>query len=73
MNEQQAMEHIGARMRDLRLEREVRQVDLAEQIGVTMQVISKIECGLTTMTAARLYMVAKALKVAPAAFFEGLK
>ena len=46
-----------------RIKRDLSMRDLAKQIGVSYQQVSKYESGDDTVSAARLYLIAKALKV----------
>jgi DNA-binding XRE family transcriptional regulator len=64
--------HIGARLRERRLEIGMSQEKLAELLGVTFQQIQKYENGVNRIAASRLYDMTKALEVSVAYFFEGL-
>ncbi len=37
---------VGQRIRALRVERGMRQIDLAEQLGVTLNYVGRMECGI---------------------------
>lgn len=54
---------IGARMRAARLSRNFSQADLADAIGVTFQQVQKYESGRNRITASKLFLAAKVLRV----------
>jgi transcriptional regulator with XRE-family HTH domain len=64
--------HIGKRLRRRRRLLGMTQQQLAESVGVRFQQIQKYECGANRVTAARLYELARAIKVPVQYFFDGL-
>jgi transcriptional regulator with XRE-family HTH domain len=63
---------VGSKVRALRTLRGMSQTDLATRVGITFQQIQKYENGANRMGASRLYVIASALGVSPAHFFEDL-
>lgn len=63
--------HIGRRMYARRRQLELTQTDLGAALKVTFQSVQKYECGAIKISAAGLYLAAKALRVEPAFFYEG--
>jgi transcriptional regulator with XRE-family HTH domain len=59
---------VGRRIRVRRLERQMSQTELANQLGVTFQQVQKYEKGINRVGAARLQRIADALDV-PISFF----
>jgi transcriptional regulator with XRE-family HTH domain len=59
---------VGRRIRVRRLERQMSQTELADQLGVTFQQVQKYEKGVNRVGAARLQRIADALEV-PISFF----
>jgi transcriptional regulator with XRE-family HTH domain len=64
--------HVGARVRERRLALGLTQQQVAELVGVTYQQAHKYEKAVNRISAGRLHLIARALGVAPAYFFEGL-
>jgi DNA-binding XRE family transcriptional regulator len=62
--------YIGARMREQRLELNMSQAQLGEELGVSFQQIQKYETGKNRVSAARLFMICKALNVSLSSMFE---
>ena len=60
--------HVGARLRERRLQLGMTQEQLADSVGLTFQQIQKYERGVNRMGASRLWEVARALDV-PLEFF----
>jgi transcriptional regulator with XRE-family HTH domain len=60
---------VGQRVRLLRLQRQMSQTDLAEQLGLTFQQLQKYEKGTNRISASKLHMIAKVLNVKVAALF----
>lgn len=54
---------IGARVRYYRTIRELEQSDLAEQLGITQQYLSKIERGAAKPSTDLLFLIAKTLDI----------
>jgi transcriptional regulator with XRE-family HTH domain len=65
--------HIGARVRRRRRLLSLTQRELALAVGVRFQQIQKYEFGANKISAARLWVIAKALTVPVSYFFEGLE
>ena len=65
------MTPLGARIKALRLERELQQRQLAEKAGMTPSMVSQIESGRLTPSLNTLGKVAGALGVTIAALFDG--
>lgn len=63
--------HVGKRIRELRMVRNMSQSDLANALGITFQQVQKYEKGTNRVSASRLYQMCQALKVRPEAFFDG--
>ncbi len=61
---------IGAHIRDLRETRGLSQVELAERVGFSKSLISKLESGRVTIAIANLHRIAKALNVEVGWFFD---
>ena len=55
--------HVGERIKQFRLLREMTQSDVANQIGVKFQQVQKYETGFNRVSASRLYLIAEALDV----------
>jgi transcriptional regulator with XRE-family HTH domain len=64
--------HLGRRLRRRRRILGLTQQQLASACGVRFQQIQKYECGANRISAARLWLLAKALEAPVGAFFEGL-
>lgn len=64
--------HLGKRLRQRRRTLGLTQQQIAEAVGVRFQQIQKYECGANRISAARLWLLAKALEAPVGAFFEGL-
>ena len=64
--------HLGKRLRQRRRSLGLTQQQIAEAVGVRFQQIQKYECGANRISAARLWLLAKALEAPVGAFFEGL-
>jgi transcriptional regulator with XRE-family HTH domain len=63
--------HIGRRVRMRRIEINMSQEFLGEQIGVTFQQIQKYEKGANRVVASRLQEIGKVLEVPASFFFDG--
>jgi transcriptional regulator with XRE-family HTH domain len=64
--------HLGKRLRQRRRTLGLTQQHIAEAVGVRFQQIQKYECGANRISAARLWLLAKALEAPVGAFFDGL-
>jgi transcriptional regulator with XRE-family HTH domain len=64
--------HLGKRLRQRRRTLGLTQQQIAEAVGVRFQQIQKYECGANRISAARLWLLAKALESPVGAFFDGL-
>jgi transcriptional regulator with XRE-family HTH domain len=65
--------HLGKRLRQRRRLLGQTQQQIAEAVGVRFQQIQKYECGANRISAARLWLLAKALEAPVGSFFEGLE
>lgn len=65
--------HIGRRIYERRCIVNMTQSKLAEAIDVSFQQAQKYENGINRVSASRLWLIAKALDVSPAYFFEGIR
>lgn len=63
---------IGKRLRRRRIQLGLSQHDVASVVGVRFQQIQKYECGSNRIAASRLWLMAQALDISVAFFFEGL-
>lgn len=63
---------IGKRLRRRRIQLGLSQHDVATVVGVRFQQIQKYECGSNRIAASRLWLMAQALDISVAFFFEGL-
>jgi transcriptional regulator with XRE-family HTH domain len=63
---------IGAKLRLFRCARNISQVQLAKQLGVTFQQVQKYERGANRIGSGRLYEAAQVLQVPVSAFFDDL-
>ena len=63
---------IGKRLRRRRIQLGLSQHDVASVAGVRFQQIQKYECGSNRIAASRLWLMAQALDIPVAFFFEGL-
>lgn len=64
--------HVGRQLRVLRASRGLTQETLAESLGVSYQQLHKYETGMNSVSASRLYEIARLLSISPDAFFDGL-
>lgn len=65
-------EHIGARIKAIRLLRGMGQRALSEAIGLTFQQVQKYERGVNRVSAVKLFKLAEILGVEVGYFYEGL-
>ncbi len=65
--------HIGARLRRLRLARDMAQAELGRQLGVSFMQVQKYECGVNRVSATRLFQIARYSKCRSGASSEGLQ
>ena len=63
--------HVGALVRQRRLELGMSQEKLGDAIGLTFQQVQKYEKGTNRIGSSRLLQIANALSVPPTYFFEG--
>lgn len=63
--------HVGGRLRMRRIEIDMSQQVLGEQIGLTFQQIQKYEKGTNRIGASRLQQIAQILEIPVSYFFEG--
>jgi transcriptional regulator with XRE-family HTH domain len=64
---------VGTVLRDLRLEANLRQSDIAQHLGAPQSVISKIESGERTADAVEIYEICTAVGVSMAEFVRRLE
>lgn len=64
---------LGRRVRELRVKLGISQAELAAALGVSCQQVQKYETGANRIAAGRLLMLAGALDLRVADFFEGLE
>ncbi|MEM9810878.1 MAG: helix-turn-helix transcriptional regulator [Pseudomonadota bacterium] len=64
--------HVGQRLRQRRCLLGMTQQRLADGVGIKFQQIQKYESGTNRISASRLWVIARALDVPVAHFFEGL-
>jgi DNA-binding XRE family transcriptional regulator len=62
--------YIGGRMREQRLTIQMSQAQLGRELGVSFQQVQKYETGKNRVSAARLFMICKALNVSLSSMFE---
>jgi transcriptional regulator with XRE-family HTH domain len=67
-----ADQHISARLRELRRAAGLSQTDVAERLGITFQQVQKYENGSNRISAGRLFLVAKILRLPITDFYMGL-
>lgn len=65
--------HLGARLRHLRLARDMAQADLGKRLGVSFMQVQKYERGANRVSAARLFEIARIFDVPVGSFFDGLR
>ncbi|MFD1189703.1 helix-turn-helix domain-containing protein [Phenylobacterium conjunctum] len=65
--------HVGNMIRLRRKQLEMSQATLADALGVSFQQIQKYERGANRISASMMYHAAKALKMEPGDFFDGLE
>jgi transcriptional regulator with XRE-family HTH domain len=65
--------HIGMRIRQRRVMSGLTQQELGERVDVTYQVVLRYESGKHSVSAGRLYEIARALNTPIEYFFKGLK
>ncbi len=64
--------HLGKRLRMRRRSLGLTQQQIAEAVGVRFQQIQKYECGANRISAARLWLLAKALQAPVGVFFDDM-
>ena len=64
--------NVGHRLRERRLQADLGLEALGALVGVSGQQIQKYELGQDRISASRLYLLAAALRVSVATFFQGL-
>jgi transcriptional regulator with XRE-family HTH domain len=64
-------EHVGSRVRIRRTQEGMSQTRLADSLGITFQQIQKYEKGTNRISASKLQLIARILKVPVQWFFEG--
>ena len=66
------LEKFGKRIKALRLEHNLTQIQLAEILDMSPNFIGMIERGERNTTVANIFKIARALNVKPSSLFEGL-
>jgi transcriptional regulator with XRE-family HTH domain len=69
-DEQINMVYLGQKLRKLRKEQNLTQLELAQQVGITNGQVSTIERGVSSPSLATLHRIARALNVPMQEFFE---
>jgi transcriptional regulator with XRE-family HTH domain len=69
-DEQTNMVYLGQKLRKLRKEQNLTQLELAQQVGITNGQVSTIERGVSSPSLATLHRIARALNVPMQEFFE---
>ncbi len=64
--------HVGLRLRSLRELKGLTQKGLAKKLGLSFQQVQKYETGANRLSASKLWVASRVLKVEPSYFFEGL-
>ena len=64
--------HVGARIRGRRMALGLSQQHLADHVGVTFELLQKLERGASSVGVSRLYLIALQLEAPLGFFFEGL-
>jgi transcriptional regulator with XRE-family HTH domain len=65
--------YVGQRLRQLRDNRDLSQVELAAALGISFQQLQKYERGANRLSASRLFALARCLGVPVREFFDGLE
>ena len=65
-------QHVGARVKQIRMLRGLSQTDLGDRVGITFQQIQKNENGSNRIGGSRLWQFSQILDVPVSYFFEGL-
>ncbi|GGD10579.1 hypothetical protein GCM10011335_11830 [Aureimonas glaciei] len=65
--------HVGRRVRQVRLLKNLTQEELGQKIGVSYQQVQKYETGANRISASRLYRIAVEFEVEPGWFFDGIE
>jgi transcriptional regulator with XRE-family HTH domain len=65
--------HVGRQLKARRLHLKLKQADVAEALQVSIQQVHKYETAKNGLPAVKLLMLARALGVEPAYFFDGLQ
>lgn len=63
--------HVGGRIREARLLREISQTGLGDALAITFQQVQKYEKGVNRVSSSRLWEIANVLDVDVMHFFEG--
>ncbi len=61
--------HVGARIKQERIRKDMTQAVLGKAIGVTFQQVQKYEAGINRVSASMLVGIARTLRVEPSIFF----
>jgi len=71
MNNSKFLTALGARIKELRVAREMTQNDLATQCDFEKASMSRIEAGKTNITILTLHKISRALEIEITEFFKG--
>lgn len=72
MNDADVLKRFGSRLRQLRLERNLSQEDLAQLCGLHRTYLGGIERGERNVALLNILKIAKALRISPTDFFQEL-
>lgn len=61
---------IGGKVTELRLEKKMTQVELAEKVGISVESISRLERGVSFPSLKRIYEISLVLNIEMKAFFD---
>lgn len=70
MDDKAYLKKLGERIKQLRLERGMRQVDLSEKIGIEDSALRRIESGRVNSTINMLRKIAKGLEIEVVSLFD---
>ena len=65
-------EHVGKKLKNLRVLRGLTQTDVAKGLDISFQQVQKYELGRNRISASKLFEISRILDVPPSYFFDGL-
>jgi transcriptional regulator with XRE-family HTH domain len=65
-------EHVGKKLKNLRVLRGLTQTDVANGLDISFQQVQKYELGRNRISASKLFEISRILDVPPSYFFDGL-